>query len=79
MFDDDDFWKFEMLNGSSGRDSCSFPSGGKIFLVVVAIVVAIIVLALVLGVEISWPVVKFFLSIVLVVGVFVFLNFIFSR
>lgn len=74
-----DFVKYTLMSESGDNGKAHGPSGGALFGVVVAICIGIVLLALVLGVEISGAVIELFLKIILGVGFFVFLGFVFKK
>ena len=75
----DDYIKYTLMSESADNGKVHGPSGGAVFGVVVAICVGIVLLALVVGVEIPGAVIELFLKIILGVGFFVFLGFVFKK
>lgn len=75
----DDYIKYTLMSESADNGKVHGPSGGAVFGVAVAICAGIVLLALVLGVEIPGAVIELFLKIILGVGFFVFLGFVFKK
>ena len=75
----DDFVKYTLMSESTDGGKVHGPSGGAVFGVVVAICIGIVLLALVLGVEIPGAVIELFLKIILGVGFFAVLGFVFKK
>ena len=75
----DDFVKYTLMSESTDNGKVHGSSGGAVFGVVIAICIGIVLLALVLGVEVPGAVIEFLLQIIVAVGFFVFLGFVFKK
>ena len=84
MGNDNDYWddEFFRMHYMSGENSGgSYNSDGcliDLFKIVVIVIAIFVVLALLLGVEMNGAVIGFFFKVILVVGWFAFLSFLFG-
>ncbi len=66
---DDRYWNgYWFVSSSRDTEERGHGCSVSLFKIVAIVVVVMLILALILGVEVTWPAVKFLLTVVLIVG-----------